>query len=453
MEFARPRGVVLVDDDDDFRSALAERLTLEGFEVQSVASAEAALAVLTPDYSGVVITDLRMPGVDGREFLARLQALDDGLPVVMITGHGDVADAVAALRDGAYDFVTKPFAFDRLAGSLARALEKRGLVLDNRALAQAMVQIDPAASLLGASPAIVRLRAVIQQIADAGMDVLIEGETGVGKEVVARALHTGGRRRVHPFVAVNCAALPEALIESELFGHEAGAFPGATRKRIGLVEQSHRGTLYLDEIESMPLTAQVKLLRVVEQREIQPLGAPGPRRLDLRILASSKVDLEEAVARGAFRDDLYYRLNVVKLQVPPLRDRRDDVPLLFAHFLNRAAGAHATTPPPLTTAVRRHLLEHGWPGNVRELAHFADRVSLDVMDAPTGPRDEAEAGLSDRVDRFERELIEEALRRHDGDVSAVASALRIPRKTLYDKFRKHGLQPAAFRTRRERAEG
>jgi len=445
MEFSRPRAVVLVDDDDDFRAALEERLKLEGYTVNAFASAEIALKHLTPEFPGVVVSDLRMPGLDGRALLTRLQALDRGLPVVMITGHGDIAEAVDALAQGAYDFVAKPFAFDRLAAGLNRALEKRGLVLDNRALVAARSHADPSLALLGASPSIVRLRVIIEQIADAGMDVLIEGETGVGKEVVARALHNSGRRRVHAFVAVNCGALPEGLIESELFGHEPGAFPGALRRRVGLVEQSHRGTLFLDEIESMPQQAQIKLLRVVEQREVQPLGAQRPNALDLRILASSKIDLEAAVARGAFRADLFYRLKVLKLLVPPLRERREDIPLLFGHFLARAAGERKQTPPAMTSRVRRMLMEHDWPGNVRELVHFAERVCLGMEGGTSDAKPAENDSLADRMERFERELIEEALRTHLGDVAAITASLRIPRKTLYDKFRRHGLRPADFR--------
>jgi two-component system C4-dicarboxylate transport response regulator DctD len=445
MAFSRPRAIALIDDDDDFRAALSERLTLEAYDVFAFASAEAALKRIDADFPGVVVTDLRMPGLDGRAFLSRLLAIDEGLPVVMITGHGDIEEAVDALTQGAYDFVAKPFAFNRLATSLNRALEKRGLVLDNRALASAVPRTGPSLALLGESPSIVRLRAVIDQIADAGMDVLIEGETGVGKEVVARALHNSGRRRVHPFVAVNCGALPDGLVESELFGHEPGAFPGALRRRVGLVEQSHRGTLFLDEIESMPEPAQIKLLRVVEQREIQPMGADRSRPLDLRILASSKVDLEAAVARGAFRGDLFYRLNVLKLVVPPLRERREDVPLLFSHFLLRAATEQQRSPPPMTPRVRRRLMDHDWPGNVRELAHFAERVCLGLDGVSEDAALAVDDSLADRVDRFERELIEDSLRRHRGDVSAITTALRIPRKTLYDKFRRHGLRPAEFR--------
>ena len=449
MEFAHPASVAVIDDDDDFREALVERLGLEPFQVLSFNSAAAALKVIGADFPGVIVSDLRMPGIDGRQLLDRIQTLDAGLPVIMITGHGDIAEAVEAMRQGAYDFVAKPFPIERLLDSLGRALEKRGLVLDNRRLAAAAAESGLELPLLGETPAMVRLRAAILQIADARMDVLIEGETGVGKEVVARALHNSGRRRIHPFVAVNCGALPEALIESEMFGHEPGAFPGALRRRVGHIEHSHRGTLFLDEIESMPMTVQVKLLRVVEEREVQPIGLNEPKSLDLRILASSKVDLAEAVHQGLFREDLYHRLNVLKLRVAPLRERREDIPLLFTHFLKRAAAGQQRNAPPLTLDVRRRLLEHDWPGNVRELAHFAERVAVGLHDGEDGAPETG--NLASRIDRYERELIREALERHGGDISAVGQSLGLPRKTLYDKLQRHGLRPADFRARRQDA--
>ena len=268
-----PQTVALIEDDADFRQALVERLTLEGLEVRAFTAAEPALKALDADFPGVVVTDLRMPGMDGRQLLTRLQALDTSLPVIMITGHGDIADAVAAMHDGAYDFVAKPFPFERLQDSLNRALEKRSLVLENRRLVAMAAEGGHELPLAGSSRAITALRATIAQIADARMDVLIEGETGVGKEAVARALHNGGRRRLAPFVAVNCGALPDGLIESELFGHELGAFAGAMRRRVGHVERAHNGSLFLDEVESMPLAVQVKMLRVLEEREIHPIGA------------------------------------------------------------------------------------------------------------------------------------------------------------------------------------
>ena len=448
MDFARPFAIALVDDDDDFRAALAERLEIEGFDVTAHSSAEAALKALDPGFPGVVVSDLRMPGLDGRQLLSRLQAIDEGLPVIMMTGHGDIEDAVEALRHGAYDFVAKPFAFDRLLGSLKRALEKRALVLDNRRLSAAAADVGLELPLIGASETMVRLRDTIAQLADARLDVLIEGETGVGKEVVARALHNGGRRRIHPFVAVNCGALPDGLIESELFGHEAGAFPGAVRRRVGHIEHSHRGTLFLDEIESMPMAVQIKLLRVIEEREVQPIGATQPRPIDLRILASSKVDLEEAVRAGVFRNDLYYRLNVIKLRVAPLRERRDDIPLLFGHFLRRAATREGRVAPPMSVTVRRRLLDHDWPGNVRELAHFAERVLAGLEASQSATQPPLGNGLAESLARYESQLILEALEYWGGDVVAIAGSLKLPRKTLYDKLQRHRLRPADFRGRK-----
>ncbi|MBB3872119.1 sigma-54-dependent transcriptional regulator [Brevundimonas mediterranea] len=438
-----PQTVALIEDDADFRQALVERLTLEGLEVRAFTAAEPALKALDADFPGVVVTDLRMPGMDGRQLLTRLQAMDPSLPVIMITGHGDIADAVAAMHDGAYDFVAKPFPFERLQDSLNRALEKRSLVLENRRLVAMAAEGGHELPLAGSSRAITALRATIAQIADARMDVLIEGETGVGKEAVARALHNGGRRRLAPFVAVNCGALPDGLIESELFGHELGAFAGAMRRRVGHVERAHNGSLFLDEVESMPLAVQVKMLRVLEEREIHPIGANEPRVLDLRILASAKIDLSEAARRGDFREDLYYRLNVVRLRVPPLRERREDIPLLFAHFLRRAADRHGVEPPSVTDGVRRRLLEEDWPGNIRELAHFAERVVLGLDEGSGGA--EADLSLPDRLHRFEGELLRGALQTHRGDIVAVLEEMRIPRKTLYDKLQRHGLKPADFR--------
>ena len=445
MEFTRLTAVALVEDDEDFRNALNERLSLEGFEVQAFRTADLALKAVTAEFPGVVVTDLRMPGMDGRQLLTRLQALDPALPVILITGHGDIAEAVAAMRDGAYDFVAKPFAFDRLHDSLKRAMEKRALVLDNRRLAALSSEAGVELPLLGESRAIRSLRATIAQIADARMDVLIEGDTGVGKEAVARALHNGGRRRPHPFVAVNCGALPDGMVESELFGHELGAFAGALRRRVGYVERAHNGSLFLDEVESMPLTVQVKMLRVLEEREVHPIGANEPRVLDLRVLASAKSDPARAVEEGRLREDLFYRLNVVRLRVPPLKERREDIPLLFAHLLARAPTAPGAHTPPVTDAVRSRLLEADWPGNIRELAHFAQRFALGLEQVDAAQA-ELDLSLIERVARFEAQVLTDTLSDTAGDMVEVQRRLKIPRKTLYDKLARHGLKASAFRT-------
>jgi two-component system, NtrC family, C4-dicarboxylate transport response regulator DctD len=436
--------VALVEDDDAFREAVVEQLELEGLSVVAFRTAETALKKLDADFAGVVITDLRMPGMDGRQLTDRLRAVDPDLPVIMMTGHGDIAEAVDAMKRGAYDFLPKPFEPDRLMHSLRRALEKRALILDNRRLAARGPDTDWPLPLTGESRAAEVLRQAISQLAEARLDVLIEGETGSGKEAVARAIHAGGRGRGLPFVAVACGALSEAGAESQLMGHEAGAFPGAVRKRAGQIEQSDQGSLFLDEVDLAPPSVQVMLLRVLEEREILPLGAVEPRALDLRILASTKADLDQALASGALREDLFYRLNVVRLRVPPLRERREDAPFLFARFLERACDRLGREPPPLDKTVRRRLLEHTWPGNLRELSNFAQQIAMGWSDKETltGP---AIPTLSDQVAAYEAELIREALTSCHGDVRAAAAMLRLPRKTLYDKLSKYDVRPADHR--------
>lgn len=444
MSFEVLSRVALVDDDDAFRVALAERLELGGLTVASFASAEAALKTLSERFEGVVVTDLRMPGLDGRQLVARLNAIDPDIPVVMMTGHGDIAEAVDAMKRGAYDFLAKPFAPERLIETLGRALEKRALVLDNRRLAALAANDEGSIPLSGGSRAVEALRGAIQRLADAEVDVLIEGETGSGKEAVARAIHNAGRRRLRPFVAVSCAALPESGLESLLRGDASGVI-GPFRRREGQIEQSSRGTLFLDEIDLAPRAAQLLLLRVLEEREVLPVGAMEPVALDLRVLAATKGDPAQAVASGALREDLYYRLNVIRLRAPPLRERREDVPLLFARFLNRAAGRLGRAAPQVDHAVLRHLLEHDWPGNLRELANFASEVAVGIA-PPPAPVEPGE-GLAPRVQAYEAELIREALTRHQGDIRRVTADLQIPRKTLYDKMTRHGLVPARHRRR------
>ena len=436
--------VALVEDDDAFREAVAEQLELEGLSVSAYRSADAALKKLDADFPGVVVTDLRMPGMDGRQLTDRLRALDPDLPVIMMTGHGDIAEAVDAMKRGAYDFLAKPFAPERLIESLRRALDKRSLVLDNRRLAARAPETDWPLPLTGESRAAEVLRQAISQLAEARLDVLIEGETGAGKEAVARAIHSAGRRRLRPFVVVSCAALPETGLESLLMGHAAGAFPGALHRRQGQIEQSHQGTLFLDEIDLAPRAAQLLLLRVLEEREVLPLGAMEPHALDLRILAATKDDPAEAVARGDLREDLYYRLNVVRLRTPPLRERRDDIPLLFARFLGRAADRLGRDIPPIDNATRRRLLEHDWPGNLRELANYASEIAIGL--STTEPEEPPQVGLARQVQAYEAQLIRETLSRHRGDIRRVTAALQIPRKTLYDKMARHGIVPARHRS-------
>jgi two-component system C4-dicarboxylate transport response regulator DctD len=438
--------VLFVDDDPDLRRATTQMLTLAGFEVRAFDGAEAALAALDPGFEGPVVTDIRMPRMTGLQLFERIRALDPELPVLLVTGHGDVELAVAALKDGVYDFITKPFDAERLATAVAHAAAQRRLVLENRRLRAAADEVPADLPLVGDAPAIRRLRDTIRQIADADVDVLVEGETGSGKEVVARLLHDWSRRSPKHFVALNCGALPESVLESELFGHEAGAFTGADRRRVGRIEHASGGTLFLDEIESCPPAIQVKLLRVLETREVEPLGTNERRRLDLRVVAATKVDLGDPAARGGFREDLYYRLNVVTLRIPPLRERAADVPVLFARFLRRAAERFGRPVPDIGPAVRDRLARHDWPGNVRELLHFADRVALGLApDAePAAAAAPVEGTLPERVDRYEAELIRSALQAHGGDVRATLEALGVPRKTFYDKLKRHGIRRGDF---------
>lgn len=443
--------VAFIDDDAELRHANQQTLELAGFEVLPFADAEAALAALGADFPDVVVSDVRMPRIDGLELFARLKALDPDLPVILITGHGDIPMAVEALHAGAYDFIAKPYAADRLVQSVARAAEKRRLVLENRALRES---VEDSLPLIGQTPAMQHLRRTLRHIADTDVDVLVAGETGSGKEVVARLLHDWSRRRSGHFVAVNCGALPETIIESELFGHEAGAFTGAQKKRIGQIEHSSGGTLFLDEIESMPAAAQVRLLRVLEQREVTPLGSNERRALDLRVVAAAKIDLGDPAQRGDFREDLYYRLNVVTLSIPPLRERKDDIPLLFAHFAQRAAARFKLPQPETGAALRQYLMQHDWPGNVRELAHFAERSVLGVGEldaaasASASPVDRG-GSLPERLERYEAELIRQALSANAGDVRATLESLGIPRKTFYDKLARHGIERAEYVGRKD----
>ncbi|MEM6406551.1 MAG: sigma-54 dependent transcriptional regulator, partial [Pseudomonadota bacterium] len=314
--------VFFIDDEPAVRQANVQTLQLDGYTVHDFAGAAAALTRLSCDWPGVVISDIRMPQMDGLALLARIRQIDLELPVILITGHGDVAMAVQAMRDGAYDFIEKPFAPERLLETVRRALDSRTLTLENRRLkTELAMQSAPGPRLVGNTAAMQQLRTTINQVADTDADVLVVGETGTGKEMVARALHEHSRRAAHHFVAVNCGAMPDHLLESELFGHESGAFTDAKKRRIGRFEHANQGTLLLDEIESMPLAAQVHLLRVLQERAVERLGSNTSVPLDLRVVAAAKVDLAEASRQGSFREDLYYRLNVVTLRIPPLRER------------------------------------------------------------------------------------------------------------------------------------
>lgn len=436
--------VAVIDDDADLREAVVQCLELAGLKVVTYGDGRQALSQLPHDFPGVVVSDIRMPGLDGLTLMRTLHARDPELPIVLITGHGNIDMAVQAMREGAFDFLTKPYQSERLLTVVRQAMTQRSLVLQNRALQQELDGVGQGPLLLGNSEAIVHLRKTVRHIAQSDVDVLVEGETGTGKEVVATLLHRWSRRALHRLVAVNCGALPESIIESELFGHEAGAFTGAQRRRIGRIEHASQGTLFLDEIESMPLLAQVRLLRVLETRRVTPLGSNEERPVDIRVVAASKVDLADPAQRANFRSDLYYRLNVVTLRLPPLRERKEDIPLLYAHFSELAAQKYGLPRKVPDAACLAWMEAHDWPGNVRELAHFAEREVLGVSNAAPTQEPAGDLSLPARVEQFEARQIRDALARHKGDVKATLQELGIPRKTFYDKLQRHGIQRSDF---------
>ncbi|MNZ48149.1 C4-dicarboxylate transport transcriptional regulatory protein DctD [compost metagenome] len=437
-------SVILVDDERSIRDAVEQWLSLSGFDVKLFSRAEECLAHLPAHFPGVILSDVRMPGMSGLELLAKLQHQDVDLPVILLTGHGDVPMAVEAMREGAYDFLEKPFSPETLLNSLRRALDKRRLLLENRALhEQADHRSRLEASLLGVSQGLQTLRRQVLDLAALPVNVLIRGETGSGKELVARCLHDFGSRADKPFVALNCAAIPEQLFEAELFGHESGAFTGAQGKRIGKLEYADGGTLFLDEIESMPLAQQVKLLRVLQDKKLERLGANQSIDVDLRIIAATKPDLLDEARAGRFREDLAYRLNVAQLRLPPLRERREDIPLLYEHFAQAAAQRLGRSHGPLSGAQLSRLLSHDWPGNVRELANVAERQVLG-LDEPEPAAIETGQSLAAQQEAFEAQCLRAALTRHNGDIKAVLEELHLPRRTFNEKMQRHGLTREMF---------
>lgn len=433
--------VLLVDDEEDLRRSTAQALDLEGLSVVECGSAEEALDFLSEGFNGVVMTDIRMPGMDGMTLMAKAREIDADIPVIMVTGHADVQLAVRAMRDGAYDFIEKPFKTGHVADMARRAIDRRQLVLENRELrAVAGKRDDIEARLPGRTAIMVDLRYRIRAVAPTDADLLIVGDTGSGKEVVARAIHDLSPRAPRPVVVIDCAALPASLIESELFGHEAGAFPGALRSRFGRFEHARGGTILLDEVGTMPLDLQTKLLRVIEERTITRLGSNEPIPLDVRLIALSKVDLQKEVAAGRFRDDLFYRLNVVALQVPSLAQRRDDVPLLFLQLLREAAARYRRDDVDISPGVLKEIAGREWPGNVRELRNAADRYLLGLAQVDEAGSDlNQHATLPDRVAAFERSVIAASLTQNGGKLKPVYEELGISRKTLYEKMVRHNL--------------
>ncbi len=420
-----PGPVMLVEDDAALAAAIAASLELAGHSVTIHHEGAAALAALDRRFAGVVVSDLRMPGLDGWQLFAAVQRLDPDLPIIFITGHGNIDDAVSALKMGAYDFVAKPFDPDRLLASVGRALEKRRLVLDNRRLAAmaANAAPDPLAHLValaGDDPAMLALRERLAALGDADLDLLILAEPGCGRDRVARAVHDRSRRRARPFVAVNCAALPAGAQDAELFGQ-----PGPRGAR-GRLAQADQGSLFLDNVDALAPAAQIRLVAALDGRDVRLIAAAAawPERL---------------------HPELRVRLDGVRLTLPPLRQRRDDVVMLFGQLAAQAATRLGQALPPISASVRAHLIAHDWPGNLAELDNYAQRFVLGLADAGPDVVDAAGTSLAERLARIEAGLLREALDRHAGRIEAVMATLALPRKTLYDKLARHGIDPRRYR--------
>lgn len=435
-------AVFVVDDDADHLIALADLVGAAGHAPQSFTGGEAALAAARADAPAAIITDLRMPGMDGLALTTALRAAGVTAPVIMLTGHGDVAHAVRAMRAGAEDFLEKPYDAAHLLAVLDRALKGQAARQELTRL-QGLVQAREAHEILGDSAAIAALRARIAALAPLDVDVVVTGETGTGKELVARALHAQGPRAAGPYVAVNCAALPEAMFESLMFGHAEGAFAGAGAAKPGKMEAAGGGTLVLDEVEAMAPAQQAKLLRVLEERQVERLGENRLRALDIRVVATSKADLAAAARQGDFRADLYWRLAGATIETEPLRAMGQDIVLIFTHYAQLAARRYGRPDPDIGFALRKALLARPWPGNMRELKAAAEAHALGL--APLVPVAEAAPGgdggsLPERVATFEAREIRAALERFRGNTDLAAKALGLPRRTLNDKMNRYGLR-------------
>lgn len=439
--------VALVEDDPPLRDATMQALGLEGVEVTPFPDARSALGWLTPDYPGVVVSDVRMPGMDGIAFFAALRGIDPDLPVILVTGHGDIAMAVEAMKNGAADFLTKPYASADLIRAVRAAATRRALALENRALREEAGR-GARGAIPGTSPAAERLRSVIEGVARSEIDVVLSGPHGTGKSHAARLIHDLGPRRARPFVAVDAGVLAHEDAELLLFGRDPGprsagdgAGGGGGLSRTGLVERANGGTLFLDDIAAADPVLRARLLALVETRQVFPIGAAQPRRLNLRIIIARLGDAEEADAR----DPLWHRLGAVQIAFPPLAQRREDVAEIFRLFVTRHAGALEIVPPAISEAQWRHVQSHDWPGNLHELSGYARAFVLGLDEAAPAASLAGERSLAQIVADFECTVLEDALRRCRGDVAELQAMLRTPRKTIYDKLAKYDLKPARFR--------
>jgi len=443
--------ILIVDDEKAIRTALSGILEDEGYRVASAGAGTEALARVADELPELVILDIWMPDLDGLETLAELKRLHPDLAVVMISGHGTIETAVKATKLGAYDFIEKPLSLEKTLLVVARALEHARLERENRALRQ---RIEQGYELVGDSPGIRELRRQIAVAAPTNGRVLVYGENGVGKELVARAIHARSARRERPFVEVNCAAIPEELIESELFGHEKGAFTGAIARRRGKFELADGGTLFLDEVGDMSLKTQAKVLRVLEEQAFERVGGKETIRVDVRVIAASNQNLADLIAQGRFREDLFYRLNVIPIEVPPLRQRREDIPLLVQHFLRVFSTEYGRRPKVVTGEAMAYFMTYAWPGNVRELRNMVERLVImtpgevigpEHLPPPLRPVEGAEAlgerTLREAREAFERAFITAELRANDWNITRTAQRLGIGRVNLWKKLKAFGIAP------------
>ncbi len=444
--------VLVAEDEDLMRAIVKGLLDTEGYRVATAASAEEALEIFAAEDVSLTLTDIRMSGMDGLALLDRIKDVDPEALVVVMTAYSSVDSAVAALRKGAYDYVTKPFVNEDLLQSVRNAVRQRELFRENRALRRELDRRYSFSEIIGTSERLQRVFRLVEKVATTNTNVLIYGESGTGKELVARAVHHNSPRSLRPFVAINCGALPETLLESELFGHTKGAFTGAVNARPGLFRSAEGGTIFLDEIGEISPTLQVRLLRAVQEHEVTPVGSSAPIRFDARIICATNRDLEKEVSEGRFREDLFYRLNVIEIHLPPLRERREDIPLLVRHFIKRTAREQGQNEKAVDANVMTALINHAWPGNVRELQNAIERAftlsgeQIDLESLPPRIAESAQGqqplrdpdGLRPTLDEIERRYMFETLAAVNQDKARAANILGIDLSTLYRKLKRYG---------------
>ncbi len=448
--------ILLVDDDDSLRRVLEFQLTEAGFQVSIAENGKQALEIFASETIDCLITDWRMPQMSGAELLKRVSAINSETPIIVITAFGDVEIAVEAMQNGAFDFITKPFDRDSILLTVKKALKYGAALAENRRLRRLVHEDFQIEAVVGNSEKMRQVFALVERVAKTDVTTLIEGESGTGKELIAKGIHFSGSRKDKPFVAVNCAAIPETLIEAELFGYKKGAFTGAKQESKGKFEEADSGTLFLDEISAMPLSLQTRLLRVLQEQEITRLGENNPRKIDVRIIAATNENLPELIKHNEFREDLYYRLAVVPIKLPPLRERREDIPLLVEHFLQKSSQKHGIRQPKPEREVFNALYNFPWMGNVRELENAVERMvvlsdgaKLSVDDLPENVRHPPDTAGNlwfalpaepINLENLECEIIRESLNRFDSNQSQTARYLGITRSALIYRIQKYGLE-------------